>query len=515
MMKRVGLLAAAAFGAALMNAGPVSAATVTRAEVEAVLPTFEAMVAKAIADGEVPGLSIAIVAGDEVLYLKGFGTREAGKDEPVGPDTVFQLASFSKPISATVVAAVVGDNQNGIGWDSLVTDLDPSFHLKEAWPTANLTVTDLFAHRSGLPGNAGNELEDLGFDRATIMHRLAEVPLAPFRATYSYSNFGITEGADAVAKGEGMAWADLAETRLFKPLGMSQTSARYADFLTRPDRAVLHIGGTGAWKPGPLRKPDAQAPAGGVSSSARDLATWLRLELGNGSLGGEKVIAPEALAATHVPLMERGSNPVTGGASFYGRGWNVEFGRYGLQWGHAGAFSNGARTLVSILPERGIGIVVLSNAFPTGLPEGLADSLFDLVFTGKVEKDWIAAWDKTYAGLFGPAIEAAKARFAKAPAEPRPALANAAYLGRYANDYIGNAVISEENGALVLGLGPTGERRFPLTHYDRDLFIMHPAEEMPDLPTAVTFTIGVDGKAQSVAIESLDDLDFGTLKRSD
>lgn len=348
---RVGLLATAAFGAALMNVGPASAATVTRAEVEAVLPTFEAMVAKAIADGEVPGLSIAIVAGDEVVYLKGFGTREAGKDEPVGPDTVFQLASFSKPISATVVAAVVGDNKHGISWDSLVTDLDPSFHLKEAWPSANLTVTDLFAHRSGLPGNAGNELEDLGFDRATIMHRLAEVPLAPFRATYSYSNFGITEGADAVAKGEGMAWADLAETRLFKPLGMTQTSARYADFLTRPDRAVLHIGGTGAWKPGPLRKPDAQAPAGGVSSSARDLATWLRLELGNGSLGGKEVIDPAALAATHVPLMERGSNPVTGGASFYGRGWNVEFGRYGLQWGDAGAFSNGARTLVSILPS--------------------------------------------------------------------------------------------------------------------------------------------------------------------
>ena len=515
MMKRVGLLATAAFGAALMTAGAVSAATVTRAEVEAVLPTFEAMVTKAIADGEVPGLSIAIVAGDEVVYLKGFGTREAGKDEPVGPDTVFQLASFSKPISATVVAAVVGNNQHGIDWDSRVTDLDPSFHLKEAWPTANLTVTDLFAHRSGLPGNAGNELEDLGFDRATIMHRLAEVPLAPFRATYSYSNFGITEGADAVAKGEGMAWADLAETRLFKPLGMTQTSARYADFLARPDRAVLHIGGTGAWKPGPLRKPDAQAPAGGVSSSARDLSTWLRLELGNGSLGGEKVIDAAALAATHVPLMERGSNPVTGGASFYGRGWNVEFGRYGLQWGHAGAFSNGARTLVSTLPERGIGIVVLSNAFPTGLPEGLADSLFDLVFKGKVEKDWIGAWDKAYAGLFGPAIEAAKARFANPPTEPRPALANAAYLGRYANDYIGNAVISEENGALVLGLGPTGERRFPLTHYDRDLFIMHPAEEMPDLPTAVTFTIGVDAKAQTVAIESLDDLGFGTLKRSD
>ncbi|SHF13170.1 CubicO group peptidase, beta-lactamase class C family [Kaistia soli DSM 19436] len=516
MMSRRGLsIAAQAAGFFLLLPGAFAqdaqTAPVTRAKVEAVLPQFEQMVQQAIAGGQVPGLSIAIVAEDQVVYLKGFGLREIGKPEPVDADTVFQLASFSKPISATVVAAVVGDGK--IGWDAKIADLDPSFRLSEAWPTANLTVTDLFSHRSGLPGDAGNELESLGFDRTTILERLRQVPLSGFRSTYSYSNFGITEGAVAVAKAEGMEWADLAETRLYKPLGMTATSSRYADFLKQPDRAALHVGAIGAWKPGPPRAPDAQSPAGGVSSTARDLAKWLRLELSGGSFDGKPLINAEALAATHVPLMERGKNPVNGASSFYGRGWNVEFGRYGLSWGHAGAFSNGARTLVSILPDQGLGIVVLANAFPTGLPEGLADSLFDLILTGKVQKDWIGSWNAAYEGLFGPAIAAGKARFAHPPANTGAALANDAYLGRYANAYFGTAVVSADKDGLSLGLGPTGETRFPLTHFDRDLFLMYPAPEMPELPSAVTFAIGSDGKASSIQIESLDDLGFGTLKR--
>ena len=73
--------------------------------------------------------------------------------------------------------------------------------------------------------------------------------------------------------------------------------------------------------------------------------------------------------------MARSSNPVSESAlSFYGLGWNVEFGRYGQSWTHAGAFSAGARTQVTLFPDAKLGIVVLGNGFwPSGVPEGLAD----------------------------------------------------------------------------------------------------------------------------------------------
>ena len=138
-------------------------------------------------------------------------------------------------------------------------------------------------------------------------------PSSSFRAGYSYSNFGLTEGAVAAARPTGQSWEAVAEEKLFKPLGMTSTSARHADFLTRANRAALHVAVNGAWSAELKRDPDAQAPAGGVSSSVRDLAQWVRLEFGGGMVDGKRIIAAAAIEQTHAPLMARGDNPVTGG----------------------------------------------------------------------------------------------------------------------------------------------------------------------------------------------------------
>ncbi|RUT96087.1 DUF3471 domain-containing protein, partial [Mesorhizobium sp. USDA-HM6] len=384
----------------------------------------------------------------------------------------------------------------------------------DPYPTSQLTVRDLFAHRSGLPGTAGDDLENIGFDRATILHRLRFVPpSSSFRAGYSYSNFGLTEGAVAAARPTGKSWEEVTEEKLYGPLGMASTSSRYADFVKHDNRAELHVKVDGAWAAKVKRYPDAQAPAGGVSSTARDLAQWVRLVIGNGVYAGKTLIAADALAQMHVPLMTRGKNPVSGGESFYGLGWNVEFGRHGLSWGHSGAFSTGARTVATVFPREKLGIVILANAFPTGVPEGLSDCFADLVFDGQVEKDWIGAWDGIFSGMFGPAIAAAKATYAAPPAPARPAAPAGAYTGRYANDFIGDAVVSGAGDGLVLKLGPAGVRSYPLMHFDGDLFLTFPDAEMPDRPTAVSFVVGPDGKASAVTIDFLDDNHLGTLRR--
>jgi CubicO group peptidase (beta-lactamase class C family) len=483
----------------------------TKDKVISALPALETMAQRMVDEDQVPGLSIAVVYRDEVVYLKGFGVREVGTGEAVDADTVFQLASLSKPIASTVVAALVGDE--AVSWDSRIADIDPTFQLYEAYPTAQVTISDLFAHRSGLPGNAGNELEQLGYDRDTILHRLRLVkPESSFRSKYSYSNFGLTEGAVAAAKAVGMSWEDASEAKLYQRLGMSSTSSRYEDFLTRSNRASLHAMIDGKWQATVKRDPDPQSPAGGVSSSARDLAQWLRLVLGKGKYDGEPLIKADALAETHLPLMAQGKSRVSGGWSFYGLGWGVEYGRYGELWAHAGAFSAGARTVAMLLPAEQLGIVVLSNAFPTGVPEGLADTFFDLVLTGQPTRDWVAAWNDLYGGLFAPAIEAAVERYGTPPAAPRPALPLSAYAGTYANPYIGEAVVSEEDGRLEIRLGPDGKAAFPLSHFERDLFTYRPTAEMPTVPVAVSFTIGPNEKATQVTLEDLNEL--GPLTRT-
>ena len=118
-------------------------------------------------------------------------------------------------------------------------------------------------------------------------------------------------------------------------------------------------------------------------------------------------------------------------------------------------------------------------------------------------------------GLFGPAVAAAKAAYAAPPASATPALPLASYAGRYANGYVGEAVVADQQGALTLTVGPGGARSYALRHFDRDLFLYFPNAETPDAPSAVRFTVGANGKASAMTVESLDANGLGTLKRVD
>jgi len=491
----------------------VHAQTVTKEKMTAALPKLRELARQAIAKGEVPGLSIGVVYRDEVVFLEGFGVREAGQAETVGADTVFQLASVSKPLAATVVAALVSDGV--VTWDTRIRDLDPDFALPEAYPTAQVTIRDLLSHRSGLAGNAGNDIEDLGFSREEILRRIRYTrPGGSFRASYAYSNFGFTAGAIAATRPTGKSWEVLAEEKVYRPLGMQSTSSRAKDFQFQPNRASLHVRVDGKWTPLVKRNADAQAPAGGASSTAKDMVQWLRLELGNGRYAGRPIIKEAALEQTRLPNIMRSVDPKTGVAGFYGMGWNVDFRDRGVEWSHAGAFSAGARTLVHLLPTEKIGIVILSNAFPTGVPEGLAATFLDELFVGKPSRDWVAHWNELYDSNFGAgAQKTAMAPYASAPAMPSPPMPPSAYTGFYNNDYVGDVRIAESGGVLFVALGPAG-RRFPLKHFNRDLFLYAPFAESPGWMAAVTFLIGPDGKASQLTLQNLDEDGMGTLKRS-
>ncbi|MDP3240734.1 MAG: serine hydrolase [Reyranella sp.] len=492
---------------------PVQAQTITKEKLTAALPKLRELARQVVAKGEVPGLSIGIVYRDEVVFLEGFGVREAGQPETVTADTVFQLASVSKPLAATVVAALVSDGV--VTWDTRIRDLDPNFALPDAYPTAQVTIRDLLSHRSGLAANAGNDIEDLGFSRDEILKRIRYTrPGGSFRADYAYSNFGFTAGAIAATRPTGKGWEQLAEEKVYRPLGMQSTSSRAKDFTLQPNRSSLHVRIDGKWTPLVKRNADAQAPAGGASSNAKDMVQWLRLELGNGRYAGRPLIKEAAIEQTRRPVIIRSVDPKTGVAGFYGMGWNVDVRERGVEWSHAGAFSAGARTLVHLLPVEKIGIVILSNAFPTGVPEGLAATFLDDVFTAKPSRDWISHWNEIYDANFGAgAQKTAMTPYASAPASPSPPMPLGAYAGFYNNAYVGDARITEAGGVLSVALGPAG-KRFPLKHFNRDLFLYAPFAESPGWMAAVTFLIGPDGKASQVTLENLDEDGMGTLKRS-
>ena len=298
-----------------------------------------------------------------------------------------------------------------------------------------------------------------------------------------------------------MEWEEAAAAKLYRPLGLTSTSSRYADYAAAENRALLHTRLDGAWAAQFGRQPDAQAPAGGVSSTARDLAQWIRLLLNQGMFDGKQMISADALAEMYVPQIVHGPDLVTGDPEFYGLGWNVDYERDGhVHVGHAGAFSNGARTFVRLLPEEQLGIVVLTNAFPTGVPDGIAASFYDLVLHGKLSRDWIGFWNDAYQRLED-SFSAGSAQYATPPTWPSPALPLDAYAGTYTNGYVGDVEIVKRDGDLALLVGPD-RVAFPLQHWNRDTFLYASAPELPAARSSVRFTIGADGMADGVAIDT-------------
>lgn len=418
----------------------------------------------------IPGMAVAVVHGGKILYAKGFGVRDAskgdGQDNKVDAETVFQLASMSKSVGATVVAHEV--TEKAIAWDTPVVAELPWFVLSDPYVTSHVTVADLYAHRTGLPDHAGDKLEDLGYDRRQVMERLRYLPLTPFRISYAYTNFGVTTAAEAAAAAAGKPWEELSDEVLYRPLGMTSTSSRYADFLARTNHAVGHVKVGDKWEPRFQRDPDAQTPAGGVTSSVNDVAHWLTMVMANGAYNGLRITSPEALLPAITPqVISAPAGSPQARAGTYGEGFNVAVTSSGrTEYSHSGGFSSGAATNFVVLPSADVGIVALTNAAPYGVPEALTAQFMDLVQYGQVREDWLALYGHALGAMNNPEGSLVGTQ---PPANPAPARPPSDYAGVYANDYWGPAVVTERDGALQLALGPKNQT-FELTHWDGDTF---------------------------------------------
>lgn len=457
--------------------------------VQAAVSALPDQIADALARTKVPGLAVAVVSDGGTVYQGGFGVRDVRTGEKVDTDTVFALASLSKPISATILAKAMTEDPS-LSWSTPVRDLLPGFTMGDPYVTENGQIGDYFAHRTGIPTSGGDDLEDLGFERDYILDHLHLIPLAPFRITYQYSNFGLTTGAEAVAASRGETWEDTADELLFEPLGMTHTSARHDDFLAASNRAVLHARiGADEFEPLFDRDADAEAPAGGVSSTVGDLAIWMNLVLAGGQHDGSAFISAEPLSqALSAQIVSSHSGAADQRAGHYGFGINVGSGAGGrVTLSHSGAFGLGAATATTMVPDLDLGIVVLTNGAPVGLAEAVAQTFIDGVLYGHSTRDWVAVMGGFFADYNAPSGDLAGAQPPSGAAAPGPA---SDFTGTYTSDYFDTLTITESGGVLQGALGPEGKTTFSIEPWDGDTMSYAPAGEnaLPGSLSSVVFT---------------------------
>jgi len=459
------------------------------------LSDFEAYAEKGMDDWGTPGMAIAIVCGDEVIYSKAFGVKTLGKDDPVTEETLFQIGSTSKAFTSALVSML--EDEGKFGWKDPVRTHLPDFMMYDPWVTEEFLVQDLMAQHSGLAPYAGDMQSSVGFDRAHIINSLRYIkPVNSFRSDYAYQNSLFLVAAQLVEKYTDKTWEENIKERILTPLGMDSTTTDLKSFTEGENSASLHLKLKGEIKSLPSDWPFhywpyTYGPAGGINSNIIDMAQWLKFQANNGNFEGKQLISEENMFFMHSPkttaAMAKEHN------QYYCLAWVYrENNPFPIIWHNGG--TSGCKTMVALVPDAKLGIVVLSNYADSNLPDALAYRFFDMYF-GNPERDWsgemLETQKKTEEAYVDPVP----------PENPSPPLSPNAYTGDYSNDIFGTVNIEEKENSLFMTIGPK-KVEFSLKHWNRDTFYFT-IPDIEETPTFVTFTMDKDGMATEFVIESI------------
>ena len=446
-----------------------------------------------------PGLAVAVVQNDRVVYLKTFGVKEIGKLDPITPDTLFEIASTSKAFTTTAMAMLIDEKK--MSWDDPVRKHLEYFHLADPCADSTVTLRDIVSHRTGLSRH--DELWDYNppATREQIIRQVATVKLSkPIRSAYQYNNIMFSTAGEAVAAAAKMPWQDFVRTRIFEPLGMTHTRILVADW-NASDHATGHSydSKTDKMTVRPFIDYNNIAPAGAIKSSARDMAQWLRFQLANGSIDGKRLVSAESLQETKTPQtiirMDDATREVLPETNIltYGLGWNVSDYRGELLLSHGGAL-NYFRTQVALLPKRNAGVVTITNAGRGYGVIALRNAILDRLLGGAT-RDWNHYLLDVEKRADAKDEAKKKEREAKRHLNTHPSRELQAYAGTYESAAYGQATVALENGALALHWNRLS---VPLTHVHFDTF--NAADENEGLDEDVQFQLGADGEVKAMTL---------------
>jgi len=356
---------------------------------------------RALEDWKQPGLAIAVVHDDQT-YIEGFGTRNSSEYASVDGDTVFALASCTKPFAATVTLLL--QHEGALSLDDHVIKYLPDFKLSDKQATNDIKIRDLLCNRLGLLSSEGRHRQ-VANSRDDLIYRMQHQPFRhTFREAYGYCTDAFTVLGAVLEAASGLTWTELVRTRIFLPLQMGRTNTCHVEAQKALNWAVPHLHDGEKYMPIEWVYEDTvAAPAGGINSSASDMSHWLSFLLNGRALGGSVLLPVDVLAQAHVQhtpdrgpfaeaelsqAMGEGKNLVTREA--YALGWYSHWYKGQNILYHTGSI-DGFRSVVGIIPSLKFGAAILCNADNPFLGRMLFQSLVDKAL-GDETLDWSAVF---------------------------------------------------------------------------------------------------------------------------
>ena len=515
-------LAVAATPQAIPQPEPVE--RLQEAPLPAGLQDFDAFVETTLKTFDVPGISVAIVKDGEVVLERGYGVRERETNAPADAHTLYAIASNTKAFTAASLQMLADDGK--LQMTDRVIDHLPWFRMSDPYITQDMRIRDLLAHRSGLSLGAGDLLywPTTDYSNAEVAKRLKDVPITgQFRAQYAYDNilFGVAQLV--VEAASGMPYDRFLQQRIFDPLGMDETrynsdhldgvedvatgyaKADFKDLVAAPRMTWSNVGG-----------------AGGIYSSVHDMAKWVRAQLAGGVYAGEgadakrlfterrqremwSILTPIPVGKPSMPELA----PITPNFQGYGEGWFLgDFRGTRMAW-HTGGWP-GMVSRVTLLPDKGIGVVVLTNAESSGAFTAVTMRALDAML-GVAPTDWNDVYAKVRARQESRADESWQKHVAARDAKSKPSLPIASYAGTYRDPWYGDVVLWQEKGKLRLRFSHTADLVGTVEHWAHDTFLVRWDQRWLNADAFLTFSLDEDGKireARIVPASELTDFSF-------
>lgn len=324
---------------------------------------FAGYISDALTRTGIPGAALALVGRDGPLLLQGYGLRNVEKNLPVDPDTLFHIGSTHKSMTALLVALLV--DEGVLAWDTPAAEIDLDFSLADEQATEEVTISHLLSMTSGIPDDAEEDLPE-GETIEDVFAVAAEAELlgAP-GDVFSYSNISASLAGYLAALAAGSDFEDvgagyvaLLQEKILDPLGM-ETATISADAARQTDNYSLTYTISGdapeAEESEDKGEDDALMPSGSLKAGAREMALYMQMLINRGvAPDGTRLVSEAGLEEMWRPRLEA-----------YGLGWEiVEVDGMRLV-SHTGAY-DGFTSVIGLLPEEGVGFVLLVNEEEAG-----------------------------------------------------------------------------------------------------------------------------------------------------
>jgi CubicO group peptidase (beta-lactamase class C family) len=445
---------------------------------------------------QVPGVSVAVIVGDEVVLAKGYGLRDVDKKLPMTAETQMPIASITKQFTVAGLATLV--RQGKLDWDKPVRDYLPDFRLNNEYATSHLTARDLVTHRSGLPRHDaiwyGTDLT-----REQIYHRLPFFEFSrDLRVRFQYNNLMFMTAGYLGGQIAKSSWEDLTKNAIFTPLGMKRSNFSVATMNADPNHAEAYELNTKREVVRIEREPlDAAGPAGSINSSADEMARYARMMLAGGSFEGKRILLEADVQAMMEPYMPIGRDLFSDlfGFQNYGMGLFVQTYR-GIEIAHHGGNIDGLSSLILFVPSKKIGVVVLANRSGTRLRDALPFEIIDRLL-GLESSGLLARHRELEVKTFGGEDAAKAAGVSDRKPNTKPSRPLADYAADYLHPGYGPMKVALEKDRLKLSYNKFST---PLDHWHYEVFRAPADRQNPLELTKVQFNSDLSGEVASISV---------------